>query len=85
MKVGLSPGVVLILKTLEFLESLKISFIHFGPWKSLKNKYIEEMKVRYGQPVMRKAGVQNGYQCHCIIFSCMHIVGDSDCAWQKYS
>ena len=31
MKVGISPGVVLILKTLEFLESLKISFIHFGP------------------------------------------------------
>ena len=27
MKVGLSAGVVLILKTLEFLES----FIHFGP------------------------------------------------------
>ena len=31
MKVGLSVEVVRILKTLEFLESLKISFIHFGP------------------------------------------------------
>ena len=25
-----------------------------SPWK---NKYIEEMKVRYGQPVMQKAEV----------------------------
>ena len=31
MKVGLSAGVVRILKTFEFLESLKFSFIHFGP------------------------------------------------------
>ena len=57
MKVGLSAGVVRILKTFEFLESLKFSFIHFGPWKSLKNNDIEEMKVRYGQPVMQKAEV----------------------------
>ena len=54
MKVGLSAGVVRILKTFEFLESLKFSFIHFGPWK---NNDIEEMKVRYGQPVMQKAEV----------------------------
>ena len=38
------------------------------------------MKVRYGQPVMQKAEVYNGYQyCYCIIFSCMPIVGDTDC------
>ena len=39
MKVGLSAGVVRILKTFEFLESLKFSFIHFGPWKSLKKQW----------------------------------------------
>ena len=38
MKVGLSPGVVRILKTVEFLESLKLSFIRFGPWNSLKKQ-----------------------------------------------
>ena len=38
------------------------------------------MKVRYGQPVMQKAEVWNGYQCRCIILSCMYFVGDTNCA-----
>ena len=85
MKVGLSAGVVRILKILEFLESLKFSFIHFGPWKSFeKTMTLRKWKSGMDSLWSKRLRSRMVYQyCHCIIVSCMHIVGDTNCAWRN--